>query len=356
MLFVRSSIKAVRAGDKGYQLLFMFEYAILACIGCACFVKYGLAVADNATTEAWENKGLYMLYLELGMDAANFVLYVVFFAMIMHKYTTIPLHLIRDIYMAYMSLWRRVTNYFRYRSVTSKMHQLLDATEADLERVGGSCIICREDMSLSEGLKKLRCGHVFHVACLRSWLERQQTCPICRNSILPSSAAESGAQAPAPEAQDGAAADAGGMHAPVRAAGGADGEAAPAQPGALGDDLADIAPPNFGNQGDAAPAQTQGFGTGPNGTGPSGSAGPSTPATPTAGANAAPGMSPWAGTSAGSGQPGGSEFPFRMAGVPRHGTVPGIRMRTMVRHYDLNPRHDSYCCILTHCSSVLSSS
>ena len=208
MLFVRSSIKAVRAGDKGYQLLFMFEYAILACIGCACFIKYGLAVVDNATTEPWENKGLYMLYLELGVDAAHFVLYVVFFAMIMHKYTTIPLHLIRDIYMAYMSLVRRVTNYCRYRSVTSKIHQLIDATDADLERVGGSCIICREDMALSEGLKKLRCGHVFHLACLRSWLERQQTCPICRNSILPASTAETPEQAPANAVAAGAAAQA----------------------------------------------------------------------------------------------------------------------------------------------------
>lgn len=33
--------------------------------------------------------------------------------------------------------------------------------------------------------KKLRCGHLFHVHCLRSWLERQQTCPICRSLVVP---------------------------------------------------------------------------------------------------------------------------------------------------------------------------
>lgn len=32
--------------------------------------------------------------------------------------------------------------------------------------------------------KKLPCGHIFHSACLRSWFQRQQTCPTCRLNIL----------------------------------------------------------------------------------------------------------------------------------------------------------------------------
>lgn len=33
--------------------------------------------------------------------------------------------------------------------------------------------------------KKLLCGHLFHVHCLRSWLERQHTCPTCRSLVVP---------------------------------------------------------------------------------------------------------------------------------------------------------------------------
>lgn len=40
----------------------------------------------------------------------------------------------------------------------------------------------REDMVSSS--KKLPCGHIFHTACLRSWFQRQQTCPTCRLNIL----------------------------------------------------------------------------------------------------------------------------------------------------------------------------
>lgn len=32
--------------------------------------------------------------------------------------------------------------------------------------------------------KKLPCGHIFHTPCLRSWFQRQQTCPTCRLEIL----------------------------------------------------------------------------------------------------------------------------------------------------------------------------
>lgn len=40
----------------------------------------------------------------------------------------------------------------------------------------------REDMVNTS--KKLPCGHIFHTACLRSWFQRQQTCPTCRLNIL----------------------------------------------------------------------------------------------------------------------------------------------------------------------------
>lgn len=45
-----------------------------------------------------------------------------------------------------------------------------------------TCIICREEMTTA---KKLICGHLFHVHCLRSWLERQHRCPTCRAFVIP---------------------------------------------------------------------------------------------------------------------------------------------------------------------------
>ena len=53
-------------------------------------------------------------------------------------------------------------------------------TQKDLDR-DNVCIVCREEMTLEAAPqfvpKKLACGHSFHFKCLRSWLERQQSCP-----------------------------------------------------------------------------------------------------------------------------------------------------------------------------------
>ncbi|KAJ6795775.1 ERAD-associated E3 ubiquitin-protein ligase HRD1B-like [Iris pallida] len=45
-----------------------------------------------------------------------------------------------------------------------------------------TCIIRREEMVTA---KKLLCGHLFHVHCLRSWLQRQNTWPTCRALVVP---------------------------------------------------------------------------------------------------------------------------------------------------------------------------
>ena len=40
-------------------------------------------------------------------------------------------------------------------------------------------VLIREEM-VAPSAKKLPCGHIFHKSCLRSWFQRQQTCPTCR--------------------------------------------------------------------------------------------------------------------------------------------------------------------------------
>ncbi|TGZ65183.1 hypothetical protein CRM22_006010 [Opisthorchis felineus] len=69
-----------------------------------------------------------------------------------------------------------------------------DATSEDLAASSDTvCIICREDMQLpgagsqlnqNTALKRLPCSHIFHVGCLRSWFQRQQTCPTCRMDVI----------------------------------------------------------------------------------------------------------------------------------------------------------------------------
>jgi len=57
---------------------------------------------------------------------------------------------------------------------------------------GTECSIClSDDTALLADWRELRCGHQFHMECLRGWLERERRCPICRSDLHTAYLAES---------------------------------------------------------------------------------------------------------------------------------------------------------------------
>ena len=112
--------------------------------------------------------------------------------------------------MTTRSFVKRLSAFIRYRRATQDMNaKYEDASVEDIQRED-TCIICREEMRpwsetnpqpppAAPGAlpparpaattnersrpKKLPCGHILHLGCLKSWLERQQVCPTCRRSV-----------------------------------------------------------------------------------------------------------------------------------------------------------------------------
>jgi len=176
-------------------IVFGFEYTILAAQMAATLSKYALHTIDLRDDQPWEDKSMIIFYLDLIVDFLKLLAYFVFFALVVHFYG-IPLHIVRDLYFTLRSFIQRIRDLMRYRRATANMDtRYPDATVEDIAAGDGVCIICREEMVaggvLPEGLpaaqaqaqqrsdrpKKLPCGHMFHFHCLRSWLERQQSCP-----------------------------------------------------------------------------------------------------------------------------------------------------------------------------------
>lgn len=121
-------------------------------------------------------------------------IYVTFFAVLLMFYG-LPIHIIRDVYITASAFFKRLSSLLKYRRAMQNMHGLDDATADDLSRED-TCIICREEMRVWDPQanigavertrpKKLACGHILHLGCLKSWLERQQVCPTCRRPVLP---------------------------------------------------------------------------------------------------------------------------------------------------------------------------
>ena len=145
------------------------------------------------------------------VDFFKLVLYLTFFFVLCMFYG-MPIHIVRDVVLTIRSFYKRIHDFARYRHATKDMNERYpDATQ---EEIAGEdvCIICREAMrpwwqpnaqnaqqpgetgtnpaaagsSVDQRYrpKKLPCGHILHFACLRSWLERQQSCPTCRRDVI----------------------------------------------------------------------------------------------------------------------------------------------------------------------------
>lgn len=80
----------------------------------------------------------------------------------------------------------RIKGFIRLRIALGALHAALpDATTEELRGYEDECAICREPMAKA---KKLNCNHLFHLACLRSWLDQglteMYTCPTCRKPLF----------------------------------------------------------------------------------------------------------------------------------------------------------------------------
>mmetsp|Transcript_5420 Transcript_5420/g.16166 ORF Transcript_5420/g.16166 Transcript_5420/m.16166 type:complete len:564 (+) Transcript_5420:193-1884(+) len=159
-------------------VLFAFEFAMLTINLLSNVVRYVFLSADLYLDGNWEAKGTFTFYNELLTDMLQLFVLMLAFVYVKAKYT-LPLHIIRDIWMTFNKFYKRWADFKRYRRVMSTMNELFeDATEEELAAGDGICIICRDEVRNSA--KKLPCGHIFHKTCLQGWLKRQLNCPTCR--------------------------------------------------------------------------------------------------------------------------------------------------------------------------------
>ncbi|XP_018328159.1 E3 ubiquitin-protein ligase synoviolin B [Agrilus planipennis] len=182
MYFVQHAYLSTITKGASVQLVFGFEYAILATMVVNVAIKYALHTVDLNSEMPWENKAVFLLYTELIMGFIKVILYVLF-VIIMVRIYTLPLFAFRPMYYTIRNFKKAFNDVILSRRAIHNMNTLYpDATAEELQNADNVCIICREEMVTAS--KKLPCNHIFHTACLRSWFQRQQTCPTCRLNIL----------------------------------------------------------------------------------------------------------------------------------------------------------------------------
>jgi E3 ubiquitin-protein ligase synoviolin len=170
------SVRNVMAKGRSVIILFGFEFGLLLIYALNLSIKYVLNLIDDHLPNGLQSKGFCVMVSDLICEIIKVLTYVALFSMIF-VYYGLPFHLIRDVWAAYHSFQRKLLSFIKYLRLTQNLDSRFpDATPEEIT-AAGSCIVCREE--LHNG-KKLKCGHIFHLECLRMWLQHQQSCPTCR--------------------------------------------------------------------------------------------------------------------------------------------------------------------------------
>merc|ERR1719167_1196745 len=197
LFFIQHAYTSTLTKGASVQLVFGFEYAILLTIVINTLVKYVLHSIDLHSENPWENKAVFMLYTELFIGFVKVLLYILFFVIMVRIYT-LPLFAVRPMYLTMRAFKKAFNDVVLSRRAIHIMNTLYpDATAEELAETDNVCIICREEM-VAPSAKKLPCNHIFHRNCLRSWFQRQQTCPTCRLDVLRAAPTAPGPAPPQP--------------------------------------------------------------------------------------------------------------------------------------------------------------
>tara|TARA_B100001094_G_C17808636_1_gene612729 strand:- start:401 stop:664 length:264 start_codon:yes stop_codon:yes gene_type:complete len=68
----------------------------------------------------------------------------------------------------------------------NKKHQLIsDIVEYKIDNITHDyeCIICLEKLSNNEVVSLIKCGHMYHTACLYTWFLKKEVCPLCDQTL-----------------------------------------------------------------------------------------------------------------------------------------------------------------------------
>ncbi|XP_022736048.1 E3 ubiquitin protein ligase RIN2-like isoform X1 [Durio zibethinus] len=170
----------------GFQLLEISLHSVGNSEDCQRAKHFDLSAAGSF----WEWKGILIRNLGFFLDMATLLMALGHYLLIwwLHgmAFHLVDAVLFLNIRALLSAIVKRIKGFIKLRMALGALHAALpDATSEEIWVYNDECAICREPMAKA---KKLHCNHLFHLACLRSWLDQGlnevYSCPTCRKPLF----------------------------------------------------------------------------------------------------------------------------------------------------------------------------
>lgn len=82
---------------------------------------------------------------------------------------------------------RRLIEFLKSECLDAKLNELPTirfVNDEELDESEKECSICIEEYKVNDRLKVIACAHKFHSDCIRAWLKKNETCPLCLSSAF----------------------------------------------------------------------------------------------------------------------------------------------------------------------------
>ncbi|XP_071054003.1 E3 ubiquitin-protein ligase AMFR-like [Onthophagus taurus] len=145
----------------------------------------GSGVSPNDAARVWEKRGPVIYYIELIFEMAALIVdfihhaHMLLWSNIFLSMASLVICMqLRYLFQEIQERFKRHRNYVLVKNHLETNYPM--ATPEELSDNSDNCAICWEKM---DAARKLPCSHLFHNACLQSWLEQHTSCPTCRMTL-----------------------------------------------------------------------------------------------------------------------------------------------------------------------------
>ena len=190
-------------------LLLLYEPLVIACDSSQSVFQYSLHIVEahpellqsrklekprewvpSSESSEWQELRTWLMYNSSFLGEGSATLLTILHCCLVwlvrgFSFSVVDVVLFLNIRAHAIALSRRVWAFTRWHSVLSSLRAAFpDATSQQLIDFADDCAICRDTLTSA---KRLPCGHIFHLSCLRSWFEQSShtpcTCPTCRRPL-----------------------------------------------------------------------------------------------------------------------------------------------------------------------------
>eukprot|EP00193_Tetraselmis_chui_P007829 CAMPEP_0177750794 /NCGR_PEP_ID=MMETSP0491_2-20121128/30_1 /TAXON_ID=63592 /ORGANISM="Tetraselmis chuii, Strain PLY429" /LENGTH=608 /DNA_ID=CAMNT_0019265863 /DNA_START=83 /DNA_END=1909 /DNA_ORIENTATION=+ len=187
-------------------MLVLFDCVLIAVDASQTLVRHAIyfvdlwrqSIMDGPNTSqqglgahaTWEWQGTVLYYTDLLSEMTTLGLSFCHYCHIWYlhgfSFQLIDAILFLNVRAVVCTVQKRFTAFMRYLAATHNLSAIFpDASSSELACSADDCAICKEVMTVA---KKLPCGHLFHLHCLRAWLQQSGsdnfTCPMCRAPLF----------------------------------------------------------------------------------------------------------------------------------------------------------------------------